>query len=205
MGLQDELGTLEPGKRADLVVVDGDPFVFATLKDRIVEVWKDGVGSCRSSDRSSRARNRNPSPTPSAYPGRHDRRPGGPGARDRALHSHRRAPVRHADASQAGHGRDRHGLPRPDRRRAGRRQDHPGSDAGQTPRVVVAADPVHTGPHADGRHRDVRARHAHERLRVPARTAVRPGRPADEINRATPKTQAALLEAMQEHRSRSTA
>ena len=43
MGLQDELGTLEPGKRADLVVVDGDPFAFATLKERIVEVWKDGV------------------------------------------------------------------------------------------------------------------------------------------------------------------
>jgi imidazolonepropionase-like amidohydrolase len=43
MGLQDELGTLEPGKRADVVVVDGDPFAFATLKGRIVEVWKDGV------------------------------------------------------------------------------------------------------------------------------------------------------------------
>ena len=28
MGLQDELGTLEPGKRADVVVVDGDPFAF---------------------------------------------------------------------------------------------------------------------------------------------------------------------------------
>ena len=28
MGLQDELGTIAPGKRADLVVVDGDPFDF---------------------------------------------------------------------------------------------------------------------------------------------------------------------------------
>lgn len=43
MGLADELGTLEPGKRADIVVVDGDPFDFATLKDRVEQVWKDGV------------------------------------------------------------------------------------------------------------------------------------------------------------------
>jgi imidazolonepropionase-like amidohydrolase len=43
MGLQDELGTLEPGKRADVVVVDGDPFAFATLKERVEQVWKDGV------------------------------------------------------------------------------------------------------------------------------------------------------------------
>ncbi|MBA3652769.1 MAG: amidohydrolase family protein [Actinobacteria bacterium] len=43
MGLADELGTLEPGKRADVVVVDGDPLEFATLPDRIEQVWKDGV------------------------------------------------------------------------------------------------------------------------------------------------------------------
>jgi imidazolonepropionase-like amidohydrolase len=42
MGLQDELGTLEPGKRADLVLVDGDPLDVATLADRVVEVYKDG-------------------------------------------------------------------------------------------------------------------------------------------------------------------
>ena len=42
MGLQDELGTLEAGKRADLVVVDGDPLDVATLADRVVEVYKDG-------------------------------------------------------------------------------------------------------------------------------------------------------------------
>jgi imidazolonepropionase-like amidohydrolase len=42
MGLGDELGTIAPGKRADLVVVDGDPFSFQTLKDRIAQVWKDG-------------------------------------------------------------------------------------------------------------------------------------------------------------------
>jgi len=43
MGLQDELGTIAPGKRADVVVVDGDPFAFETLKDRVEQVWKDGV------------------------------------------------------------------------------------------------------------------------------------------------------------------
>ncbi len=42
MGLQDELGTIEPGKRADLVVVDGDPFDFVNLPDHISSVYKDG-------------------------------------------------------------------------------------------------------------------------------------------------------------------
>jgi imidazolonepropionase-like amidohydrolase len=43
MDLQDELGTFEAGKRADVVVVDGDPFEFSTLRDRIEQVWKDGA------------------------------------------------------------------------------------------------------------------------------------------------------------------
>lgn len=43
MGLQDELGTIAPSYRADLVVVEGDPFDFATLPDRITQVWKDGA------------------------------------------------------------------------------------------------------------------------------------------------------------------
>ena len=43
MGLQDELGTLEPGKRADLVVVDGDPLEVGSLADRVTAVYKDGV------------------------------------------------------------------------------------------------------------------------------------------------------------------
>jgi imidazolonepropionase-like amidohydrolase len=42
MGLEKELGTLEVGKRADLVVVDGDPLDVATLRDRIAAVYKDG-------------------------------------------------------------------------------------------------------------------------------------------------------------------
>jgi imidazolonepropionase-like amidohydrolase len=42
LGLAGELGTLEPGKRADLVVVDGDPFDLPTLPDRIAAVVKDG-------------------------------------------------------------------------------------------------------------------------------------------------------------------
>jgi imidazolonepropionase-like amidohydrolase len=43
MGLQEELGSLEPGKRADVVVVEGDPFDLKTLPERIESVYKDGV------------------------------------------------------------------------------------------------------------------------------------------------------------------
>jgi imidazolonepropionase-like amidohydrolase len=43
MGLDGELGTLEPGKRADLVVVDGDPLDVGTLGERIEAVYRDGV------------------------------------------------------------------------------------------------------------------------------------------------------------------
>lgn len=43
MGLQRELGSIEPGKRADMVVVEGDPFDFKTLPERIEAVYKDGV------------------------------------------------------------------------------------------------------------------------------------------------------------------
>jgi len=42
MGLEEELGTLEPGKRADLVVVEGDPLDVATLDQRIEAVYQDG-------------------------------------------------------------------------------------------------------------------------------------------------------------------
>ena len=43
MGLERELGTIESGKRADLVVVNGDPYEFEKLPDRIEAVYKDGV------------------------------------------------------------------------------------------------------------------------------------------------------------------
>ena len=43
MGLEDELGTLEAGKRADVVVVDGDPFDFESLDEHIDAVYKDGI------------------------------------------------------------------------------------------------------------------------------------------------------------------
>jgi imidazolonepropionase-like amidohydrolase len=43
MGLDAELGTLEPGKRADLVLVEGDPFEFETLAERVRAVYKDGA------------------------------------------------------------------------------------------------------------------------------------------------------------------
>jgi imidazolonepropionase-like amidohydrolase len=42
MGLERELGTLEPGKRADVVVVDGDPLDVEKLAERVVAVYKDG-------------------------------------------------------------------------------------------------------------------------------------------------------------------
>jgi imidazolonepropionase-like amidohydrolase len=42
MGMGRELGTIEPGKRADLVVVSGDPFDFGDLAGRIEGVYQDG-------------------------------------------------------------------------------------------------------------------------------------------------------------------
>jgi imidazolonepropionase-like amidohydrolase len=42
MGLERELGTIEAGKRADLVAVSGDPFDFVDLRERIVSVYRDG-------------------------------------------------------------------------------------------------------------------------------------------------------------------
>jgi len=42
MGLEKELGSIEEGKRADLVVVEGDPYDFKTLSERIEVVVKDG-------------------------------------------------------------------------------------------------------------------------------------------------------------------
>jgi imidazolonepropionase-like amidohydrolase len=42
MGLEGELGTLEAGKRADLVIVEGDPLELATLDERISAVYQDG-------------------------------------------------------------------------------------------------------------------------------------------------------------------
>jgi imidazolonepropionase-like amidohydrolase len=42
LGVDDRLGTIEPGKVADLVVVDGDAFAFDTLPSRIEAVWLGG-------------------------------------------------------------------------------------------------------------------------------------------------------------------
>jgi imidazolonepropionase-like amidohydrolase len=42
MGVDGERGTIEPGKLADFVVVDGDPYAFDTLPDRIASVWLAG-------------------------------------------------------------------------------------------------------------------------------------------------------------------
>ena len=43
LGVDDDLGTIEEGKLADLVVVTGDPYDVETLPDRIESVWKAGV------------------------------------------------------------------------------------------------------------------------------------------------------------------
>ncbi len=42
IGKSSELGTLEPGKRADLVMVDGDPLEDVFNLTRVVLVVKDG-------------------------------------------------------------------------------------------------------------------------------------------------------------------
>lgn len=38
----DDVGTLEPGKRADLIAVDGDPLTDVTVLKRVPFVLKDG-------------------------------------------------------------------------------------------------------------------------------------------------------------------
>jgi imidazolonepropionase-like amidohydrolase len=43
MGLAGELGTLEPGKRADVVLLSGSFDDLDKLGERVVGVWKDGV------------------------------------------------------------------------------------------------------------------------------------------------------------------
>lgn len=43
MGLEDELGTVESGKVADLVIVEGDPLDFDTLGRRVEQVWIAGT------------------------------------------------------------------------------------------------------------------------------------------------------------------
>jgi imidazolonepropionase-like amidohydrolase len=42
LGLDHDLGTLRPGARADLVMVQGDALSLAGLKGRVAGVWKDG-------------------------------------------------------------------------------------------------------------------------------------------------------------------
>jgi imidazolonepropionase-like amidohydrolase len=42
MGVDDRLGTLEPGKIADVVVLEGDPLDVTKMGERVVMVYKDG-------------------------------------------------------------------------------------------------------------------------------------------------------------------
>ncbi len=43
LGIEEEVGTVEPGKRADLVLVTGDVLQVATIGQRIDSVYRDGV------------------------------------------------------------------------------------------------------------------------------------------------------------------
>lgn len=43
MRISDSVGRVAPGMRADLVVLDGDPYEFAGMRNRITSVFKDGV------------------------------------------------------------------------------------------------------------------------------------------------------------------
>ena len=119
--------------------------------------------------------------------------------------------LRSKSAAAPGRGRDRHAARRSrarDRRRrarpraaagrAGSRQDAAEQDAAGALRRRVQARAGHVGSHAGRHHRRARLRHG-------ARDFVfRPGPVfadvllVDEINRAGPKTQSALLEAMEE-------
>ena len=42
LGLSQQIGALEPGKRADLIGVDGDPLADVTVRKRVQFVMKDG-------------------------------------------------------------------------------------------------------------------------------------------------------------------
>ena len=43
MGLESDSGTIEPGKRADLVVLDGDPLQMEGIGGRIAAVYQQGA------------------------------------------------------------------------------------------------------------------------------------------------------------------
>jgi imidazolonepropionase-like amidohydrolase len=43
VGMADQIGTLEPGKLADVIFVPGDPLVDVTVLERVSKTWKGGM------------------------------------------------------------------------------------------------------------------------------------------------------------------
>jgi len=65
MRLDERLGSLDKGKLADVVVIDGDAFDFTELQDRVSQVWKAGVRvhpSAQATDQSDDATGLPPGP-----------------------------------------------------------------------------------------------------------------------------------------------
>ena len=129
--------------------------------------------------------------------------------RDRRPRHLRRPPRRGPRQHRAGHpgqargDRARAPLPRvrgppAHRGRARRGQDQPRQGAGRVDRRHLRPHPVHARPAAHRRGRRHRVEPQRQRVRVPARPVFGNIVLADEINRASPKTQSALLEAMAE-------
>src|SRR3989441_9366433 len=84
------------------------------------------------------------------------------------------------------------------RRRAGHREDDAGESPGQIAGVYVSPAAVHPRSAADRHYRSPLLQSENSGIRVPAGPVFTSVLLADEINRATPRTQAALLECMEE-------
>ena len=172
MGLDDELGTIEPGKLADLVVVEGDPYDVATL----ARSGRAGLEGRRPGDLIGSVCPRGRvSPDPGTVPGGALPGVGGPPCRPRRTrpqkecpheaHRRSRRPVRARHGGRRRGGPRREAADRPDRRPRGRR--------GRARRDLR---PGHVPQHRDGVPRWHARLLVRRRDRRPARRDARPGR-----------------------------